>query len=557
MKKIGILLESTSCSRYLYETVSELAKCNQIDLFFLQNSDVLEQHGFWEKLKLKIKTRGLFRTLELGLFKLITIIELKILSITYQDIRDYKKTLNIDKFNKNKTIYLHPVFTASGLIVRYPDEDIEKIKSLELDIIIRGNAPGVFKGGILNSAKDGIISFHHGDNRWNRGGPAGFWEVYLRKPSTGFIIQILTAELDDGSVLFRGNIQTKRSYTENIVNLYNVSNPYLAKILLQYATSGKLPRAEEKIPFGGALLMVPSLSQSISYLFRTGFLFLSFIFKRLILGRHERWSVAFINTPWRHAILRKGIQIKNPPNRFFADPFVVTKNDKTICYVEDYCYVQKKACITAIEFINGQNYSILGPVIEEPFHMSFPFLFEYQQELYMVPETAQSNSVRLYKCVDFPLKWEYQKDILSNVSVVDSMIFNFDGKWWLLCNMGIGGQSDRSSTLMAFYSENPLSDDWTAHELNPLSFDSNISRNGGILDANSRYPIRSRQRQGFNLYGESLTLAKIKDLAPVSFSEEEIGQISPDFFNKIEGCHHIHSNGKYTVYDYFKTESLK
>ena len=175
----------------------------------------------------------------------------------------------------------------------------------------------------------------------------------------------------------------------------------------------------------------------------------------------------------------------------------------------------------------------------------------------MVPETAQSNSVRLYKCVDFPLKWEYQKDILSNVSVVDSMIFNFDGKWWLLCNMGIGGQSDRSSTLMAFYSENPLSDDWTAHELNPLSFDSNISRNGGILDANSRYPIRSRQRQGFNLYGESLTLAKIKDLAPVSFSEEEIGQISPDFFNKIEGCHHIHSNGKYTVYDYFKTESLK
>ena len=165
--------------------------------------------------------------------------------------------------------------------------------------------------------------------------------------------------------------------------------------------------------------MIPSLAQSISYLAKIGFRFSSRGIERLVLRKHERWSVAFIKAPWHDAILRKGIQIKNPPNRFFADPFVITKDEKTICYVEDYYYEQKKGCITAIEMIDHKHYQILGPVIEDPFHMSFPFLFKYQQELYMVPETAGSNSIRLYKCVEFPLKWEYQKDVLRGVRAVN------------------------------------------------------------------------------------------------------------------------------------------
>jgi len=80
----------------------------------------------------------------------------------------------LKKFNKNDITYLNPIFSNSGLIVSYYEEEIEKIKSLNLDIIIRGNASGIFKGGIIKSAKAGIISFHYGDNRWNRGGPPAF-----------------------------------------------------------------------------------------------------------------------------------------------------------------------------------------------------------------------------------------------------------------------------------------------------------------------------------------------------------------------------------------------
>ena len=123
--------------------------------------------------------------------------------------------------------------------------------------------------------------------------------------------------------------------------------------------------------------------------------------------------------------------------------------------------------------------------------------------------------------------------------------------------MATKGSIGVESQLYAYYSDNPLSDEWIAHDLNPLVFDSAIGRNGGILDIESKFPVRVRQKQGFNAYGCGITLARITDITPVSFSEQEIGQILPNFFPKIKGCHHIHSNGKYTVYDYVRTETLK
>jgi hypothetical protein len=562
MKKIGIILNSTDCSKYLYNTVSELAKSNQVELFFLLNRGITTQKGLWQKTWSTIKTKGLLRFIELGIFMLLTVAEQKILSIYSERIKElieeYKKEFSIADFNKNDIIYLKPIFSNSGLIVRYEEEEIQKIKSFNLDIIIRGNTTGIFKGEILRSAKEGIISFHYGDNRWNRGSPPGFWEVYLRKPSTGFTIQILSEDLGGGLVLFRGDVSTCFSFTENIIKLINESNPYLAKIILEYAISGKLPSPQEKVPFGGEpLLIAPPITKSIKYFYLLmGLLFCELV-NRLVLHRHTRWGVAFCAGSWRDAILRKGLQIKNPPNRFFADPFVVTKNDRTICYVEDYCYKQKKACITAIEIVDNKNYMILGPVIEESFHTSFPFLFEYRQELFMVPETTESNSIRLYKCMDFPLKWEFQKDILIDCSAVDSMIFEHEERWWLLTNMATKGNTDHGSQLFAFYSDHPFSNEWIAHDLNPLVFNSANGRNGGILDIESKFPVRVRQKQSFNSYGCGLTLARITEITPSSFSEQEIGQILPNFFPKIKGCHHIHSNGKYTVYDYVRIETLK
>lgn len=549
MKKIGLIIQSTQCDKYLYETAQTLVQSNQTTLFFLISKEA-KQPSAWEKIKFRLKTQGLLRLIAFITFKIWLFVEGKVLSFVFQDIKEHHKVFDIDEFRQNEDTHLHPIFSKSGLVVRYPAEDIEQVRSLNLDMIIRGNAAGILRGDILKSSKEGIISFHHGDNRWNRGGPPGFWEVYFRKPSTGFIIQMLTAELDGGSVIFRGNMPTRRSYLENLVSLYNESTPCMANIILQYAATNQLPPAKEKMPYGGALLITPTFTQSISYLIRTSGIYLHIALKKII-GKREKWGVAFTKGSWRDTIMRRGMRIKNPKNHFFADPFVITKNNKTICFVEDYDYQKKKGHITAIEITDKKNYEVLGTVIEEDFHMSFPYIFEYENELYMVPETVEAQAIRLYKCLEFPFKWTYQNDILSNISAVDTMIFELDGRWWLLSNMAENQHRDHCTRLMAYYSDNPLSGEWTAHQNNPLIFDSEIARNGGILNIKSKTPIRVRQKQGFDAYGVAMTLAKINDLTESSYNEEQITEITPDFFPRIKGCHHIHSNDEYTVYDYF------
>ncbi|MEC8753819.1 MAG: hypothetical protein VXX25_04490 [Verrucomicrobiota bacterium] len=557
MKKIGIILDTLSSTKYLYETISDIKRIENVELYFLINKKSDINKGFISKIKLMFQRKGIFRTFELIIFKAISICELKILSFYYKELNDLNEIKDLNDFEINDMIYLNPIFSKSGIVVRYPDEDIEKIKTLKLDLIIRGNAPGIFKGEILNSSKDGIISFHHGDNRWNRGSPPAFWEVYFKKPSTGFIIQILTEKLDGGKVVFRGEFPTQKSYTENLESIYNSSNSYMSKVILDYLNNSFFNYTEENIAFDKKILFAPSLLESIIYVFRTLNLYLKSIFNRIIHSKKKRWQVAFINKSWESADLSKGVRIKNPKNRFFADPFIISKDNRTICYVEDYCYKNKRGCISAIEIFDNQSYKILGPVIKESFHLSFPFIFEYQNDLYMVPETLEANSIKLYKCTDFPKKWKFQKDIISNIKAVDTMIFEKDNLWWLKYNPAIGHKKHCTSVLMSLYANSPLSSDWKTHRLNPIVFDNSVGRNGGILQSNKNDLIRVRQNQDFNFYGRSISLAKINILSDSSFEEKEIKKILPDFFKNIEGCHHFHSNNHYTVYDFYGFNSDK
>ena len=358
MKRIGILLKSMECDRYLYQNIQELTKNSKIELFFLLTNKSEKKSSIYQKSLSLIKNRGLYYFISLLIFKIVTILEFKFLSILLKNIREHYSHKHINELVNNNLLYLNPNFSNSGLSVSYPLEDIEKIKALKLDLIIRGNADGIFRGDILNSSKDGIISFHHGDNRWNRGGPAGFWEVYKKMDTTGFIIQILSEELDGGDVLFRANIPTKSSYIENIVYLYQESYPYMLKILNDYAKNGTLPKAEEPLPYSGNILKLPTAIETTLYSIKTFNIYFILLIKKYILKRKDRWSVAFTKKSWREAVLRKGIEIKNPKNRFFADPFIITIDNRTVCFVEDYSYNTKIGSISAIEIFDNNQYKI-------------------------------------------------------------------------------------------------------------------------------------------------------------------------------------------------------
>ncbi len=552
--RIGILLDSKNINIYLKETLNDLQKLNNIDIYFLINKGCNSsvQTSLLKKTFIYLKN-DFWRAISKIIFFIVVKIEEWIIS----------KKIDLSKQNESffindgsiKEISIFPIFSKKGMLVKYSNIDIVKIKNLQLDLIIRGNASGIFKGDILNVSKLGILSFHHGDNRWNRGAPPAFWEVYLRKSKTGFIIQLLTEELDGGKICFRGNVPTQRSYTENKAMLYNESNKYL------YLTAVKLINhkcdIEINAPYSGVIFRTPNAFIALKYLAVTIKLFGTLVFNRVVLKRHQRWNVSFIPGNWEGAKLNKCITIKNPQNRFFADPFVIKHNGKHIVYVEDYYYKYNSGRISAIELVD-EDYTILGNVIHENFHMSFPFVFTYQKELYMIPETCNDRSIRIYKCTKFPMEWKFMHKLIDDINAADTMVFEINKKWAMLTNISsVPKGGSHSASLHVFFAENPLSRDWKAHKNNPLIFNPLNARNGGILQRDNGELIRVRQKQGFYKYGEGVSFAVINQICEDFFSETEIAEINSGDFNNAIGMHHFHSSNHYTVFDHCKNEQLR
>jgi hypothetical protein len=553
-------MDSLDCNQDLFDLINGLAEDSKIEMFLLQNNSKPKKNRIQKMINL-IKEIGFFRLIDLILFISIVYLERKLLLIvTHQD---FGQQISLDPKIFKERILLTPIFSEGkfskrNIFVSYGDEDIEKIQNLKIDLILRGNGSGIFKGRILNVATKGILSFHHGDNSWNRGGPPGFWEVYLRKPGTGFVIQILNERLDDGDIIFKGEVPTQILYTLNQKNILQSGNPFMIQIIKNYAANGILPNIQPKKPFSNSLLRSPRFVETLIYIKRTvSYLIVDIILKRNVLRRRIRWSVAFLQSDWKISNLSLATTVTDPEDRYFADPFVASYDNLTAIFVEDFSFSKKSGTISAIQISADGSYEVIPDIIKENFHLSFPFIFEFEKILYMIPESAQSKSIRLYKCVQFPNRWEYMYDIMQNVNAVDSMIFNHSGMWWLLTNMAPDGSSGQLVQLCIFSALNPLSKDWQKHPKNPVVFAPESGRNGGLLRDTEGNIFRVRQKQGFDRYGEMFSIAKITKLDLANYEEEAYCEINPKFFHGLAGTHHMHSLEGITVFDFAKEEILK
>lgn len=549
--KIGLLVSNNMLDFFNHELIHQLNESSEIEFFIISSEGKYAYNkSTFSKTLHFVKQNGLLRTISVMLFKLQSKIEAFVLKKTEKNFAKYSATFDVNAFDfitKKFSVKAH--YSKSGFVVRYKDDDLEKIKALNLDLLIRINTPGIFKGEILHVAKHGLLSFHHGDNLWNRGGPPAFWEIYHKKPATGFIIQILSEVLDAGKVVYRGEVPTLFFYELNKFHLFKESYPSMALVINRLIKQGSFD-VETPAPVSNKLYKIPNLVQLINYqIYLIGNI--SKKITRRIFHRTGRWSVAFFQGEIGTKQFSEAVKITNPKSRFFADPFVTKFNNQTVLFVEDYYYNTKKGVITAIE-LKENSYHILGAVIEEDFHLSYPFVFNYENQLYMIPETYHSNSIRLYKCVDFPLKWEYQKDLLSDVACTDSNVFEYDNRWWLFTNKNADTKSNFNK-LYIHYTDNPITGEWKEQSQNPVVFQ-NSGRNAGFLPVKDNQITRISQKHGFCMYGKSTVISKINKLTPEVYEEETIQEILPDFFQNIKGTHHLNSNGEYTVFDYVKDE---
>jgi hypothetical protein len=558
--RIGLLVDGTSVSKYVYALAKWAADRSDIHITHLvihgpypAVPDVIKvtliRRGirFFARVINSAKKRGIFHTLSQEIsHRLFGAIERKERRLLVQAVRhkDHADSFDLSSLVPN-SIAVTPIISKSGFVYRFDGADVAKVRDLGLDLLIRcGN--GILRGGILRASRLGILSFHHADNRINRGGPAGFWEVYLRQDTTGFTLQRLTEELDGGEVLMRGYFRTSWYYLSNQAMLYEKSNHYLMILLEQIARKGQLPNFIRSTPYAYKLFRAPTFYECVVYMINIRRQLTKRFFRKL-MGIDCQWDVAYCRSDWPNAVLWRGIKLEAPQLHFVADPFVVSHNDEEFCFVEEFSYLQQRGKI-AVYNITERSFRV-GTALDEAFHLSFPFLFYYKNQLFMCPESCQRKEIRIYRCVAFPLNWILERIIMRDVDAADTMLFEKDGRWWMFTNIDPVNSRDHCSELFIFSSDSPLSTEWAPHVLNPIIVDASRARNGGLLRDGIRY-FRVSQSHTLDVYGRRACINEIIELTDASYLEVPVGEITPNFRKGILGTHHLHSNGKSTVWDF-------
>ena len=142
----------------------------------------------------------------------------------------------------------------------------------------------------------------------------------------------------------------------------------------------------------------------------------------------ESWNVAFRLCPQGYVLNDKSVPftvIPNDSNSWAADPMVFEYNGEIFIFAELYDYKLRHGVIGYTKY-NGESFDRWKTIITEDFHMSYPFVFENNGSIYMIPETSEANKLILYKAVNFPDQWAVERVIKDGVKWADTTIFKLN-----------------------------------------------------------------------------------------------------------------------------------
>ena len=274
---------------------------------------------------------------------------------------------------------------------------------------------------------------------------------------------------------------------------------------------------------------------------------------RHIFKKEIEWNIAYIRKNWKTVFNKnKIIKIPNSKNRWFADPFVVKQNKFHYIFFEDYNKKNKKGSISCIQINKKNKTKYYKEIIKESFHLSFPFIFKYNKNYFMIPETRENQSIRLYKCIKFPNKWKFFKKIMTNISCVDPIIFKWKKNWILIISKA--KNEFLYNKLYIYTSKNPLSVNWKPLSSNPIIESDIFGRNAGLIQESNKKIYRISQAYLPGNYGAFISVNKILSAKKNKYKEKKIKNILPMYDKNVRGVHTLNYVKNFTVFDYSKWE---
>lgn len=436
---------------------------------------------------------------------------------------------------------------------RLMEEDVTNIRENNLDILIQLGFKNL-QGEILSAARFGVWSIHHGDIQMYGSFPEGIWEVLERQPVTGSILHILGNNLNGRKII-------SKSYSHTDQN-----SVWRNRNCNHWKSVALLPRAIKLLSEQGEEYFLESLetqNKHLNFFFNKRYplptnrniikplskhlwkIFLITIEKSLFFNQ---WMLMYDLCDEVSSNFRDFKSIYPPKDRAWADPFIIFKDDKHYIFIEELFYHNKRAHISVMIMDHEGNFENPVKILERPYHLSYPFLFEWEGYYYMIPETSGNKTIELYKCTEFPYQWEFQKNIMEDVIAADSTILCHDSKYWLFVNMKENEGYPNWDELFLFYSDNPISGKWHAHPQNPIVSDVRSARPAGNIYVRNDCIYRPSQNSAFR-YGYGLKINQILTITEQAYEEVEVSSIEPHWQPKLRAVHTLNHAGRLTLID--------
>lgn len=267
------------------------------------------------------------------------------------------------------------------------------------------------------------------------------------------------------------------------------------------------------------------------------------------LARRNDWFLAFELEPPEPvpADLARLTAIPAPQSAFWADPFPVVDGDRCCLFVEEWPRALGRGLLAAVEVDRQGRWRRLGTVLERPYHLSHPFVFDWAGERFLLPETAANGTLELYRCQRYPLEWTLEAVLMSRVRVVDATLHAQDGRWWLFANLADPPHAASHEELHLFHADSPLGP-WEPHPANPICSDPRRARPAGRL-----FPWRGRlcrpaQDCGVR-YGRAVVICQVEELSTARYAERPVARLEPEALAGANRLHTLNSTGWITVVD--------
>ncbi len=243
------------------------------------------------------------------------------------------------------------------------------------------------------------------------------------------------------------------------------------------------------------------------------------------LRRESIWSVAIYEGPSPFQLapiagasdpVLTAADVTDVPAMFVADPFMLQADSTWYMFFEVLNKNANQGDIGLAKSTDGVAWEYEKIVLDEPFHLSYPSVFRWQDKYFMVPESEEAGEVRLYEATSFPFQWKHTNTLLTGERLADPTIFQHDDRWWLF--VGASYTHDKLRLFMADDVKGP----WTEHPQSPLIDNQpDIARPGGPVTEYEGQLYRLCQDCSPN-YGNQLMAYRITQLTTTAYAEEPL-----------------------------------